>query len=933
MSADADALLGSPPPIDAITRAEFEDDFLHNPHFASHARKRAKHGLQSSRLRSVHWRLFLCLLDAQDVGSWSGQLDVERRAYDELLRKYKVTPSPHEEQQKQHDDRASSSGSSSNPQPEPLPLPLPTVISPLGHSAGPSSSSSSSSSISSSASSGPPTGSDLKIHNPLSTASSSPWHHYFHTSSLSSVITQDLSRTYPESAFFQHGVVQELMLNVLLVWAKLNPQYEYRQGMNELLAPLVLTVFRDGRSSGANDGVLGALLDRHWAEHDVFALFRQLMKTMAPFFAKLQDNRPLTHSAASLTSVSRVSAAVDDLVLLPPPPPTTQSTILLKCHHIHHTLLAALDPALYKHLNAQDVQPQLYGLRWYRLLFAREFHVSDVCNLWDLIFSQRAEQQGGGGGGGFVLADYVCVAMLYYVRRELLGGDNTSCLRRLLRFPPVEDMRVLCDRALFFSTPQMQKSTAAAGSSSGADLASSVAKHHADMQRFIAEYGQELENSYLDGPLGPLRRGSQASAALLQEGVSRVEALVRKGKAAATAAGAAGGASANGHHAAITHSASHSSLSSQSAASAAPSSSSSSSSSPSSAESLAYYRAVQHEMGAKLHDVILVLNKEWERLHKGQTAAPAVGPQHQGDEEEEAAQAEPHSVDNGANISVEMDEQQLSRGAACVDMQLLSNSLADLKHVADVLLGRLVYTPQQQKRQDDDDAAPAPRATSHPQSQQQQPPQQQQQQQQQALQTAPPPARSGSPLSLPPTLAAALPSSPLAAGSASSPMFFAPKSIEDPKERLQRLLTEKEREAQRARPTASDALSIHIPPSSSPPAGLLPVAPVSSLQSAHFLPVRHSASVHSASSPSSAGDGGLMSPLSAPAQRQSPQAAAGPTPGLSAGPYCICSLAVRRCSLRRLQAVAALVTAGRREEERVRRLTDSVTLPAKNGCA
>ena len=197
MSTSFNDLLGSPPPVDPTLRAEFDDAFLHDPAFFAHARKRAKHGLSQSSLRSLHWRLFLDCLSPERVDMWEGQLSLQRRAYDDLLRTYKVTPSAHEERQKEQDERekAQSHPPVASLPPPPTPRPPPS----------------------------PPT--DLKINNPLSTASSSPWRQYFHNSSLSQLITADLHRTEPDSGFFQSEGIQALMLNVLLVWAKLNVQY------------------------------------------------------------------------------------------------------------------------------------------------------------------------------------------------------------------------------------------------------------------------------------------------------------------------------------------------------------------------------------------------------------------------------------------------------------------------------------------------------------------------------------------------------------------------------------------------------------------------------------------------------------------------------------------------------------------------------------
>ena len=47
-----------------------------------------------------------------------------------------------------------------------------------------------------------------------------------------------------------------------------------------------------------------------------------------------------------------------------------------------------------------------------------------------------------------MLVDYIAVVMLMYVRSDLLSRDYNNVLRRLLRFPPVEDVHLLVQRAL-----------------------------------------------------------------------------------------------------------------------------------------------------------------------------------------------------------------------------------------------------------------------------------------------------------------------------------------------------------------------------------------------------------------------------------------------------------------------------------------------------
>jgi len=70
-------------------------------------------------------------------------------------------------------------------------------------------------------------------------------------------------------------------------------------------------------------------------------------------------------------------------------------------------LLKSYDPVLHNHLTRLGIEPQLYGLRWIRLLFGREFHVADVLKLWDAIFADDPKLS---------IVDYVCLAMLLYLR-------------------------------------------------------------------------------------------------------------------------------------------------------------------------------------------------------------------------------------------------------------------------------------------------------------------------------------------------------------------------------------------------------------------------------------------------------------------------------------------------------------------------------------
>lgn len=66
-------------------------------------------------------------------------------------------------------------------------------------------------------------------------------------------IKQDVERTHPEFDYFKDEATRSLMITVLFVHAKVSlfcstltvqvhPEYSYKQGMNELLAPIVFVL-------------------------------------------------------------------------------------------------------------------------------------------------------------------------------------------------------------------------------------------------------------------------------------------------------------------------------------------------------------------------------------------------------------------------------------------------------------------------------------------------------------------------------------------------------------------------------------------------------------------------------------------------------------------------------------------------------------------
>jgi hypothetical protein len=249
----------------------------------------------------------------------------------------------------------------------------------------------------------------------------------------------DLERLYPGDPFYSAAPVQECLRRVLLVYALRFPSLAYRQGMHEVAAVLFSVVYKDACGSrpvtelvvpglDASVGDAGVCSERY-VEHDTYSLFQSVMGVPTDDVAALDE---MTHLArgGGLCLCRYYQDA-------PPAPPSRKAPVHDALTRIWATL-AAVDAQLHAHLSDTGVQPQLFLLRWLRLLFGREFHTDDVVALWDVLLEHN----------GADLTEAMAVAMILFLRAQLLAApDFAAQLRRLQKFPPVEDINVLSQRA------------------------------------------------------------------------------------------------------------------------------------------------------------------------------------------------------------------------------------------------------------------------------------------------------------------------------------------------------------------------------------------------------------------------------------------------------------------------------------------------------
>ncbi|XP_065665068.1 TBC1 domain family member 5 isoform X4 [Hydra vulgaris] len=271
---------------------------------------------------------------------------------------------------------------------------------------------------------------DLEKHHPLSQSEDSIWHKYFQDNELRSLILIDLDRLSPELEFFQNDNIRSMILQILFCYAREKPEVSYKQGMHEIISVIVYvimkntTAIKDSNENLSND--LKIVMDHQFVEHDSYILFTKIMEPIQSWFTNVPQPQSLKQAPAD----QRIFKNPDNEVV---------TAISEKLNWIQGSMLKRYDTALCQHLQKIDISPQLYGIRWVRLLFGREFSLNKLLTLWDALFAE---------GALLDLVDFVFLAMLINLRGVLLQNDFNRCLFYLMKYPANTDSKYILKQAL-----------------------------------------------------------------------------------------------------------------------------------------------------------------------------------------------------------------------------------------------------------------------------------------------------------------------------------------------------------------------------------------------------------------------------------------------------------------------------------------------------
>lgn len=298
---------------------------------------------------------------------------------------------------------------------------------------------------------------------------------YFENIGIKKSIELDLNRLYMtgiDDDYFQNKSRASVLLNVIFIWSVQNPITSYRQGMHEISATILFCLEKEQEAhSGSEDSFLKDSFTGGNIEANTYWIFSSIMEDLNLLFdptlipkTAINSSKNIRHNKVRKPAenvVNRSTIKNEGENLQRGSLGGGQPRVVKYLTEFQDLYLPCFDPELSAHLVNAEIHSQFYGLRWTRLLLGREFKLCDthILRIWDCLFSSKKHEKSEIKNekkkcnflGSEISDDYFVekedycsllvalrdfmIAMLIYIRSDLLNGDACATLGYLMKYP------------------------------------------------------------------------------------------------------------------------------------------------------------------------------------------------------------------------------------------------------------------------------------------------------------------------------------------------------------------------------------------------------------------------------------------------------------------------------------------------------------------
>ena len=273
---------------------------------------------------------------------------------------------------------------------------------------------------------------------------------------LRRIINLDIIRTYQNINLFSQEKIKKLLLNILFIWCKENDDVSYRQGMNDLVAILIICFypyyfsFEEKEKPNKEDVikyinikepkerykysniVYNYFHDEDEIECDLFFAFDSLMKKGMKnlFDPRLFQRGEPEYKLYEIFSDMYKEEIDEEKV----------NFISRRCFLLINEKLKKIDEELFQYFKKIDINCGAFLQKWLRCIFCREFELNQVFILWDVIlvedFVNEKNQK-----YSLAFMDSICLAMILRLRKYILNRDQNDCFSLLFKYPKIDNIK------------------------------------------------------------------------------------------------------------------------------------------------------------------------------------------------------------------------------------------------------------------------------------------------------------------------------------------------------------------------------------------------------------------------------------------------------------------------------------------------------------
>ena len=266
---------------------------------------------------------------------------------------------------------------------------------------------------------------------PVAGNNGSGWGDFFDKADIKHLIKIDVDRTFQERDLFCENSIKEIENNILYLFAKGNQPTSYKQGMNDILAMLIYSLYPYYIKSNIKNYT--PELFEKWAKEplnnikDIYCFFHDENEFQSDLYYLMVNLMNL--------GVNKFYEDID----LKKNPNETKNYLVKRCEYISEKKIKLQNNRLYYHFTNIGLDSGIILQRWIKCLFTREFHPQDCSVIWDAILANEVMEP----SGELIYVDYFAIAMMDFISDELLRKDQSECFKRLFQYPPLESMTTL----------------------------------------------------------------------------------------------------------------------------------------------------------------------------------------------------------------------------------------------------------------------------------------------------------------------------------------------------------------------------------------------------------------------------------------------------------------------------------------------------------